>query len=54
MGIFSSIFRGLSQDAVIVHRRSSKIDKINAWKVAKKMRVDWIPHVDWVKRKLRH
>ncbi|MEL7688363.1 hypothetical protein AAG592_12730 [Citromicrobium bathyomarinum] len=53
MGIFSSIFGGLSRGAVIEHRRSSKIDKINAWKVAKKVRGDWIPHDEWVKGKRR-
>ena len=53
MGIFSSIFKDLSRGAVVVNRRSSKIDKINAWKAAKRVRGDWIPHDEWVKRKRR-
>lgn len=51
MGFFSSIFRGLSRGSVVVHRRASKIDKINAWKTGKKLRGDWVPHGEWVKGK---
>lgn len=51
MGFFSSIFRSLSRGSVVVHRRASKIDKINSWKAAKKLRGDWVPHDQWVKSK---
>lgn len=34
-----------------VHRRSSKIDKVNKWKAGKKVSGNWLPHDEYVKRK---
>ncbi|MFV0335806.1 MAG: hypothetical protein ACK5JR_17245 [Tropicimonas sp.] len=51
MGFLSSLFRAFSGKKPTVHRHFSKIDKVNAWKVAKKAKGNWLPHDEYVKRK---
>ena len=51
MGLLSSLFRAFSARSVKVHYRPGKVGAINAWKVAKKARGDWLPHDEWIKRK---
>ncbi len=31
--------------------RLSKIGAVNAWKIGKKARGDWLPHDEWLRRK---
>lgn len=51
MGLFSFFLKAFSGGHAAVRRHPSKIANINAWKVDKKGRGEWLSHDEWVKRK---